>query len=94
MAEISVVSTRNTNGWTYAVQITEPNGQTRHSVTLSQQDFTHLTAGAQTTPEQLVKKSFEFLLEREPKHQILRQFDLPQITRYFPDYPAEIRKRL
>lgn len=94
MADISVVSTRNTNGWAYAVQVTEPNGQTRHSVTLSQEAFTQLTQGTQTTPELLVKKSFEFLLEREPKHQILRQFDLPEITRYFPEYPTEIRKRL
>ena len=41
-----------------------------------------------------MKRSFEFLLEREPKELILRQFALPAIGRYFPDYPAEIRKRL
>lgn len=94
MADITVVATRNTNGWSYTVQVTESNGQTRHSVTLSQTDFAQLTAGTQATPELLVRRSFEFLLEREPKHQILRQFDLPEIARYFPDYPAEIRKRL
>ena len=76
------------------MQVTEPNGQTRHSVRLNQHDFEQLTAGKETTPEELVKKSFEFLLEHEPKHHILRQFELPTIGRYFPDYPAEIRKRL
>lgn len=93
MAEISIVSSQNGTGWTCTVQVTEANGQTRHSVTLSRQDFDQLTNGKPTTPEELVKKSFEFLLERESKNQILRQFDLPAITRYFPEYPAEIRKK-
>ena len=94
MAEISVVSARDTSGWTCTVQVTEPNGQTRHSVSLSQGDFEQFTTGKATTPEDLVKRSFEFLLEREPKESILRQFTLPMISRYFPEYPAEIRKRL
>ena len=82
------------NGWTFGVQVAEPDGQTRHSVSLSQEEFARLTVGKQTTPELLVRKSFEFLLEREPKHQILRQFDLSAITRYFPEYPTEIRRRI
>ena len=94
MADISVTAAQKDGGWTFGVQVAEPNGQTRHSVTLSQQDFQRLTDGKQTTPEELVRKSFEFLLEREPKHQILRQFDLPAIGRYFPEYPTEIRNRL
>ena len=94
MADISITAAARENGWTFGVQVAEANGQTRHSVTLSQVDFQQLTEGKQTTPEELVRKSFEFLLEREPKHQILRQFDLPAIGRYFPDYPTEIRSRL
>lgn len=94
MADISITAAAKDGGWIFGVQVAEPNGQTRHSVTLSQQDFAHLTDGKQTTPDQLIKKSFEFLLEREPKHQILRQFDLPDIARYFPEYANEIRKRL
>ena len=47
-----------------------------------------------TTPEALVRRSFEFLLEREPKHLILRQFALPDISLRFPDYPQAIRTRL
>jgi len=94
MAEISVTTTSKEDGWTFGVQVAESNGQTRHHVTLSQRDFQQLTVGKQTTPESLVRKSFEFLLEREPKHQILRQFDLPAIGRYFPEYPAEILRRL
>lgn len=94
MADISVIPTQQTDGWTCVVQVTEPNGQTRHSVSISRQDFQQLTGGKETTPEELVKKSFEFLLERESKNLILRQFALPLISRYFPEYPAEIRKKL
>jgi hypothetical protein len=40
----------------------------------------------------LVRRSFEFLLEREPNGSILREFDLSTIERYFPDYAREIRR--
>ena len=40
----------------------------------------------------LVKRSFEFLLAREPNTSILRDFDLSTIERYFPEYAREIRR--
>jgi hypothetical protein len=40
---------------------------------------------------ELVHKSFEFLLEREPNTSILRRFDLTVISQYFPDYEHTIR---
>lgn len=94
MAEISVTTSAREDGWAFGVQVAESNGQTRHSVTLTQRDFQQLTAGKPTTPEALIRKTFEFLLERGPKHHILRQFDLPAIGQHFPDYPAEILRRL
>jgi len=42
----------------------------------------------------LVRQSFLFLLEREPKESILRSFNLTAISRYFPEYDREIGKRL
>ena len=44
--------------------------------------------------EQLVRRSFDFLLEREPNTSILRQFELPVIARYFPEYERVIRGML
>ena len=44
--------------------------------------------------ENLIKASFEFLLERESNNSILSQFDLKVITHYFPEYEKEIKKRL
>ena len=94
MADITVTSAPKDNGWTFGVQIAESNGQTRHSVTLTRGAFDRLTEGKVTTPEALVRRSFEFLLEREPKHLILRQFALPDIRLHFPDYPKVIHSRL
>lgn len=94
MAEISIITTQNNGGWMCIVQVTEPNGQTRHSVTVSRAHYQQLTDGKETTPDLLVKRSFEFLLERESKNLILRQFELPVISRFFPEYAAEIKKRL
>ncbi len=94
MPNITVIPVRDALGWTCTVQVTEPNGQTRHSVKVRQQDLDQLAEGRSITPEELVKHSFEFLLEREPKESILRQFDLPAISRYFPEFLVEIRKRL
>ena len=42
-------------------------------------------------PADLVRRSFAFLLEREPKESILRTFELSVIGRYFPEYEREIR---
>jgi hypothetical protein len=44
--------------------------------------------------ERLVAETFRFLLEREPATSILSTFDLTVVARYFPEYPAEIRRRL
>ena len=44
--------------------------------------------------ERLVRETFEFLLEREPRTAILSRFDLRDVSRYFPEYPATIRVRL
>jgi hypothetical protein len=62
-------------------------------VTLSPEHYNRLTRG-KIEPQELVKRSFQFLLEREPKESILNQFDLQVIGRYFPDYEREIQRRL
>jgi hypothetical protein len=50
--------------------------------------------GGEVEPERLIRASFEFLLEREPKESILARFELPVIERYFPEYPRVIRGKL
>jgi hypothetical protein len=48
-----------------------------------------LTRG-RISPETLIEKSFEFLLERESNTMILSRFDLPVIGDYFPEYEKNI----
>ena len=62
-------------------------------VGLKPEYYRKLTDGKVDEAE-LVRASFEFLLEREAKESILTRFDLPVIGRYFPEYEPEIRKRL
>jgi hypothetical protein len=60
---------------------------------MSRDAYERLT-GALRPPEELVRKSFEFLLEREPKESILSHFDITVISRYFPDYEEDIAQRM
>ncbi|HXE80288.1 MAG TPA: hypothetical protein VNK41_06035 [Vicinamibacterales bacterium] len=77
-----------------AFRVTVEEGASRsiHDVTATAEHVRRY--GADAPAEQLVEKSFEFLLEREPKESILSRFELPVIERYFPEYPREIRRKL
>jgi hypothetical protein len=66
---------------------------TTHKVTLKSAYYEKLT-NRQVTPEVLVEKSFEFLLERESNTSILSSFDLPVIAQYFPEYERVIKGML
>jgi hypothetical protein len=44
--------------------------------------------------EGLVRETFVFLLEREPKESVLHRFEIDVVSRYFPEYEREIRRRL
>jgi hypothetical protein len=77
------------DGWACRVRLTDERGSGEHEVRVSRADLARLAPGA-TEPEDLVRRSFEFLLEREPRSAILASFDLPVISRYFPEYEATI----
>jgi hypothetical protein len=65
---------------------------THHRVRVTSADITRFAEGR--PPDELLKESFRFLLEREPNTSILTSFDLPQIGRYFAEFEQEIRARL
>ena len=71
----------------------EDRTTTTHTVTVEPAYHKRLT-GNRVSAEDLIKKSFEFLLEREGNTSILRTFDLPIIGRYFPEYENTISKML
>jgi hypothetical protein len=84
-----VNTTQSPNGWTCHVLIDE-NGRTvtEHTVDVTTADVKRLAPDSSV--EDLVRRSFEFLLERESPQSILRRFTLSDIERYFPEYPQVI----
>jgi hypothetical protein len=90
---IRVGCERDRDRWRCEVRVGDDPDATRHQVTVRDEDLLRL-APAGTSVERVVEASFVFLLEREPRESILRQFDLPVIARYFPEYEREIRRRL
>jgi hypothetical protein len=93
VAQIDVRTTPEGEGWAFQVTVSEGGGQTSHRVTMGRNTYQQLT-GEACPPDELVRKSFEFLLEREHKESILREFEITVISRYFPDYEREISKRI
>jgi hypothetical protein len=83
---IRVGCERDRDRWRCEVRIGDGPGATRHQVTVRDKDLLRL-APAGTSVERLAEASFAFLLEREPRKSILRQFDLPVIAR-----TAELRR--
>ena len=87
-----MIAVEKINTTTFDVTVTSES-KTTHRVTVSSGYYQKLTGG-KAPPEDLVRKSFEFLLEREDNTSILRSFDLPTIARYFPEYESVIKTLL
>ena len=81
---VEVRCTAEGDGYRCAVDVSDTTGTTRHVVRVSGNDFDRWRRGR--SAEELVRDSFAFLLGREPKESILKEFDLSVIQRYFPDY--------
>lgn len=77
----------------FLVRVREGSSETTHRVTLKSGDYQRL-AGGKVSAEELIRKSFEFLLQHESKESILSRFDLTVIGRYFPQYEREIKRHL
>jgi hypothetical protein len=92
MSTVDVTAAVAGDGWDCMVTVRD-GSETHHRVRVSRADITRLAPGA-SDPVELVEASFAFLLEREPKESILREFDLTVIGTYFPDYEREIGQRL
>jgi hypothetical protein len=93
MTVIEVDCRPSTDAWTCDVAVADARGRSRHTVHVNTGDLARLDPTA-TEPTDLVHRSFDFLLRREAKESILASFDLTVISRYFPDYESEIRRRV
>ncbi len=89
MADIEI--TQRTGS--FEVTVNDGSGETTHHVSVPDGYLAKLGLDDVDRTE-LVRRSFEFLLEREPKESIMRTFELSVIQRYFPEYPDEIRQQM
>jgi hypothetical protein len=77
----------------FRVEVREGQGATTHQVTVPER-LGETLEPREDDLERVVLESFRFLLERERATSILRQFSLSDISRYFPEYPSELERRL
>ncbi|MDA1073288.1 MAG: hypothetical protein O3A63_00825 [Proteobacteria bacterium] len=77
---------------TYEV-VVDGETETRHRVHMSQEYFREL-CGGMVTHEWVLVQAFQFLLEHEANTQILSEFDLRDISRYFADFESVVKQRL
>jgi len=77
----------------FQVRVKEGGSESQHRVTLSQKDYQRLSGG-KVEPIEVIKRSFEFLLAREPKESIFSRFDLLLIGRYFPEFERELKRSI
>lgn len=90
--KVHVIEVKKINDGLFEVLITH-DGTTSHLIILNQIDYEKYSHN-QCTPEELIKASFQFLLDRESNQSILKKFALNVIENYFPEYPDELSKYL
>jgi hypothetical protein len=92
-AKITVTKLLENQVMIFEVSVEENGSQTKHKVSLNRTDYQRFTSGL-IGPESLIRKAFEFLLERESKEKILPEFDFTVINRYFPTFKKDFEKRM
>jgi hypothetical protein len=85
---VAVTQTKTTPKLEFAVDVREGRGATQHTVTMDPALLQRLGGGADGAT--FVEAVFAFLLEREPKESIMARFDVTVVSRYFPEFEAEI----
>jgi hypothetical protein len=85
---VAVALRRSEAGWVADVTVRDRT-TTTHRVRVSSAEHERYGGG---DVAELVRRSFDFMLAREPNTSILRDFELSTIERYFPDYPTQIRR--
>jgi hypothetical protein len=77
----------------FGVEVEEGNEVTGHKVRLPPSFLDDLLL-SDVDQELIVRETIDFLLEREPATSILPEFSLVDVTRYFPEFPEELQRRL
>jgi hypothetical protein len=92
MAKIGVRVTQTKPSYKFNVRIEEGDTATEHSISMSRSFCNDFKTEAE--PRVVVEESIRFLLENEPKENILKEFDITIISYHFPDYLKQLKKVL
>jgi hypothetical protein len=77
----------------FGVEVEEGSKITGHRVRLPETFLDDLLLTG-VDQELVVRETIDFLLEREPATSILPEFSLEDVSRYFPEFPEELQRRL
>lgn len=87
MAELKITPA---GGGAFRVEVSDGASVTSHTVTVSPSSLERLEWKG--TPEDLIRRSFAFLLEREGSSSILAEFEISDIGRYFAGFDEAARR--
>jgi hypothetical protein len=88
---LTVEATPEAQGWQCTVEVAGAEATSRHVVRVRSRDLERW-GRPDETPQQFVARAFEFLLAREPASHILHNFEVTDISRYFPEFDREMRR--
>ena len=97
MSETEATCEVTGGGWACQATVTDDRGSSTYEVTIPASGALRASLPPLADAgdaERVVRETLAFLLEREPRSSILARFDLTDVERHFPGYPAEIRRRL
>jgi len=74
----------------FEVALSDGRLESKHITKLTDVYYNHLAKG-KISKEELIKRSFEFLLKKEQRDFLQPKLDLREIRKYFPDYEDNVR---
>jgi len=92
MSNLKIKSWPSNLGWHFKITLEKPDGYFEYNVTMDKDFYSRLSTTAH--PERVIEKCFECLMEKEPAHQIMKEFDVGTIERYSPGLMAQVQEKL
>lgn len=77
-------------GWHFTIEMDQSGDIYPFKVTLDSEYMEALSPGG--NPEDLIRRVFKFLLAHEEPSEILMEFDVRDVIRYFPDFETVFKE--
>ena len=79
------------DGWTFLVEIGHGDGLVEYFVDVNRDYWARVT-NRRIEPGELVRLTFQFLLEKGPKELVLKKFNIADVAKNFLDYENELKR--